>query len=82
MDFLKDEENALIVSARDVKKMTHAIERLILNENIRHSMKRSNHRMIKDYEIGNIAQQYITLFEDAIHGRASQKGRSVPEDPK
>jgi len=80
MDFLRHEDNALIVSVRDIKKMARALENLALDENLRKSMRRSNHRMIKEYEINRIAEQYISLFEKAIEKRFNSEGKLLGEN--
>ena len=66
MDFLKDEENALIVPVRDVGGMAKALERLIFDEDLRRSMKENNQDKIKEFYIDTIAERYISLFQSLV----------------
>jgi len=74
MDFLDHEKNALIVSVKDIRKMAKALESLILNENLRKSMRKSNHEMIKDYHIEKIAKEYLSLFNQIIEIGSDSRG--------
>lgn len=62
MDFLTDDENAIIVPTCDISRMASAVEKLIDNADIRKRMGEANIEKVKDFSGISIAERHIQLF--------------------
>ncbi len=64
MDYLKENENAVIIKPRDPKVLSWAIKKIFTDTELRHKMKENNLAKIKDYYIEPIALKYLELFKN------------------
>ncbi len=67
VDFLTDQENALLIEVGDLKACAHAIERFYKEKNLHLKCKKNNIIKVKEFYADNIAKKYLTLFCDLIN---------------
>ncbi len=66
VDFLKNEENAILIDVGDVKACREAIARFHEDKKLYKKCSRNNKLKVKDFYAHNIALQYLELFQEVI----------------
>jgi len=69
MDFLREEENALLIKAEKPGEIAQAVQRLLDSKPLCEKMGRINTGDVKKYYIGKIANDYLTNYREAIKKR-------------
>ena len=65
-DFLKHEENALLINVGDVESCTRAIERFMTDKGLYDRCSQQNRKKIKDFYAETVANKYLALFRSSI----------------
>jgi L-malate glycosyltransferase len=78
IDFLKEEKNAFLVSAKNSQVLAEAMQKIILNESLRKKMADNNKEDLKQYYIENITKRYedIMLTESKRSFLSNNKNHS------
>lgn len=64
-DVVRDGDNGLLVPARSTEPLADALERLVLDPELRARMGRRGRQIAEDeYAIGNIVRQHLALYEE------------------
>lgn len=66
VDFLEEEENALLVNPSDDKVLAEAIKRVYTDDNLRKKLSENNRTKIKSFYVEKVANQYISLFDSLL----------------
>lgn len=64
-DYLKENENALLIKPRDSKALHWAINQIYVDHELRLKMRENNLKKIQNYYIEPIAEKYLILFKNA-----------------
>lgn len=64
VDFLKDEENALLIDVKDSNGFAHSVDRLHKSITLANKMGKNNKKKISEFYADEVADQYIKLFNE------------------
>ncbi len=64
-DFLKQNENALLVSPKNYLELKEAINKLLNDNKLRSKLSKNNLKKIKEFSLKNISEQYCKIFEES-----------------
>jgi len=64
VDFLKDEENALLIEVGDVESCKKSMLRVYKDKELRSRMYKNNKKKVKDFYGEGVAYEYIKIFRE------------------
>lgn len=66
VDFLKNEENAILIDVGDVDACRAGIERFVTDKKLYKKCSANNKKKVVDFYAENIAAQYLAIFDELI----------------
>ena len=65
-DFLKNEENAILIDVGDVEACAEAINRFHADKELYRRCSANNREKVKDFDAERVAKRYIDIFETML----------------
>ncbi len=75
VDFLRDEENALLVPVGDARRCAESVQRFYTDKKLYSKCSGNNIKKVKDFLAAPVARNYVEIFNEVtgLHGEGSGK---------